>query len=120
MERAAVEVKKHPCGAILSSFPSRQAARRLVKNPSSNSKNYRIELGTGEWEKEAFEKWQGSLQRYDNNIEFCSRDRQVFDIFVLCLAMEEARFRMSITSANFLQKLVWFKILFSNTDIAVI
>ena len=66
---------------------------RQVKNPSSNSKRYRIELGTGEWAKEALEKWQGSLQRYDNNIELlhralnllkstAARDRQVFGIFV--------------------------------------
>ena len=39
---------------------------RQVKNPRSDCKLYRIELGTGEQAKEAFEKWQGSLQRYDN------------------------------------------------------
>ena len=48
-----------------------------------------------------------------------SRDRQVFWLFLVCLSMEEALFRITITSANFFTELVWFKILFSNTDIAI-
>ena len=32
-----------------------------------------------------------------------SRDRQVFWLFLVCLSMEEALFRITITSANFLQ-----------------
>ena len=35
-----------------------------------------------------------------------SRDRQVIWLFCVCLSMEEALFRITITSANFLQKLV--------------
>ena len=35
-----------------------------------------------------------------------SRDRQVIRLFCVCLSMEEALFRITITFANFLQKLV--------------
>ena len=39
-----------------------------------------------------------------------SRDRQVFWLFLVCLSMEEALFRITITSANFLQN--WFGLRF--------
>ena len=39
-----------------------------------------------------------------------SRDRQVFWLFLVCLSMEEALFRITITSANFLQN--WFGLIF--------
>ena len=47
-----------------------------------------------------------------------SRDGQVFWLFLVCLSMEEALFRITITSQLFTELLL-FKILFSNTDIAV-
>ena len=48
-----------------------------------------------------------------------SWDMQVFWLFKVCLSMEEALLQITITSAKLFTELVWFRILFSNTEIAV-
>ena len=72
--KLAVAVEECLCWGIHSQLPeSSRLPERRVTNPSSDSKRYRIELGSGERAKEAFEKWQESLQQYENNIELLHR-----------------------------------------------
>ena len=97
------------------SFPSVEALSSPVFNQTIHEssalklKQKKVRLGFKAKELALFE-------LFLRNNSCNSRDRQVFRLFLVCLSMEEALFRITITSANFLQN--WFGLRF-NTDIAV-
>ena len=99
------------------SFPTVEALSSPVFNltiPESSAprlKQKKVRLGFIAKELALFELF---LRNNSRN----SRDGQVFWLFLVCLSMEEALFRITITSQLFTELLL-FKILFSNTDIAV-
>ena len=91
------------------SFPTVEALSSPVlnmTNPESSAprlKQKKVRLGFIAKELALFELF---LRNNSRN----SRDRQVFWLFLVCLSMEEALFRITITSANFLQN--WFGLRF--------
>ena len=91
------------------SFPTVEALSSPVFNmtiPESSAprlKQKKVRLGFIAKELALFELF---LRNNSRN----SRDRQVFWLFLVCLSMEEALFRTTITSANFLQN--WFGLRF--------
>ena len=75
----------------------------LFLNPEVETEEGRARLGFIAIELALFELF---LRNNSRN----SRDRQVFWLFLVFLSMEEALFRITITSANFLQN--WFGLRF--------
>ena len=90
------------------SFPTVEALSSPVFNmttPESSAPRLKQKVRLGFIAKEL-----ALFELFLRNNSHNSRDRQVFWLFLVCLSMEEALFRITITSANFLQN--WFGLRF--------